>query len=76
VLWILAGRRSIFSIVAIPTSRPAPQCHHLPANLKFGINEIRITGDWIMMITLIWRSALFMLLTACTVTLMALPYLG
>jgi hypothetical protein len=70
------GRGNIFSIVAIPTSRPAPQCHHPPANLKFGIDEIRIIGDWIMMITLIWRSALFVLLTTCTVTLMALPYLS
>jgi hypothetical protein len=29
-----------------------------------------------MMINMIWRSALFVLLTASTTTLMALPYLG
>ncbi len=29
-----------------------------------------------MMITVLWRSALFVLLTCGTTTLMALPYLG
>jgi hypothetical protein len=32
--------------------------------------------EWIMMATIIWRSALFVLLTAGMTTIMALPYLS
>ena len=67
---------NIFSIVAIATSRAEPGCHHRPAYLDFGTNDVCIAKDWTMMITLIWRSALFVLLTAGTTMLMALPHLG
>ena len=69
------GRGKYFSIVTITTCPADPGCHDPSAYLEYGTNDVCIAGDWTMMITLIWRSALFVLLTAGTTTLMALPYL-
>jgi hypothetical protein len=62
--------------VTITTSRTKPGCHGLSAYLGYGTNDVFIAGVWTMMITVLWRSAIFVLLTTGMTMLMALPYLG